>query len=151
MVDIGLRVLYRPDPGQIGIIAQTIGEDFSDKVLPSIIHDTLKSVMAQYNASSLLTKRNEVKKHSSICSLNFLKNRFLQQLEMISSSVPVTSTLSLTTLRSPIRSSVLSSLNQLKTNRLRSSKHSRRNSLFNKLWRRRSRKLSLPRERRNRE
>jgi len=60
MVDIGLRVLYRPDPGQIGIIAQTIGEDFSDKVLPSIIHDTLKSVMAQYNASSLLTKRNEV-------------------------------------------------------------------------------------------
>ncbi|CBY38454.1 unnamed protein product [Oikopleura dioica] len=60
MVDIGLRVLYRPDPSQIGIIAQTIGEDFSDKVLPSIIHDTLKSVMAQYNASSLLTKRNEV-------------------------------------------------------------------------------------------
>jgi len=70
---------------------------------------------------------------------------------MISSSVPVTSTLSLTTLRSPIRSSVLSSLNQLKTNRLRSSKHSRRNLLFNKLWRRRSRRLSLPRERRNRE
>jgi len=60
MVDIGLRVLYRPDPGNIGIIAQTIGEDFSDKVLPSIIHDTLKSVMAQYNAASLLTKRNEV-------------------------------------------------------------------------------------------
>lgn len=60
MVDIGLRVLYRPQPDRIGIIAQTIGEDFSDKVLPSIIHDTLKSVMAQYNAASLLTKRNEV-------------------------------------------------------------------------------------------
>ena len=60
MVDIGLRVLFRPQPDRIGIIAQTIGEDFSDKVLPSIIHDTLKSVMAQYNAASLLTKRNEV-------------------------------------------------------------------------------------------
>ena len=73
MVDIGLRVLYRPDPGQIGIIAQTIGDDFSDKVLPSIIHDTLKSVMAQYNASSLLTKRNEVKKIINQCFVPILQ------------------------------------------------------------------------------
>ena len=71
MVDIGLRVLYRPDTEKIGFIAQTIGEDFSDKVLPSIIHDTLKSVMAQYNAASLLTKRNEVKKKLSFMSSTF--------------------------------------------------------------------------------
>jgi prohibitin 2 len=83
MVDIGLRVLYRPEAEKIGFIAQTIGEDFSDKVLPSIIHDTLKSVMARYNAASLLTKRNEVKKLSFIVSIIFLKNRFLQQLELI--------------------------------------------------------------------
>jgi prohibitin 2 len=71
MVDIGLRVLYRPEAEKIGFIAQTIGEDFSDKVLPSIIHDTLKSVMARYNAASLLTKRNEVKKLSFIFSIIF--------------------------------------------------------------------------------
>jgi prohibitin 2 len=76
MVDIGLRVLYRPEAEKIGFIAQTIGEDFSDKVLPSIIHDTLKSVMARYNAASLLTKRNEVKKLSFIFSIIFLKIGF---------------------------------------------------------------------------
>merc|ERR1712110_1376420 len=60
MVDIGLRILYRPDPGAIPSIAKNIGEDFAEKVLPSITHETLKSVLANFTASALLTKRNEV-------------------------------------------------------------------------------------------
>ena len=34
--------------------------DYDEKVLPSITHETLKSVIANFDASSLLTKRNEV-------------------------------------------------------------------------------------------
>merc|ERR1712241_1141910 len=60
MVDIGLRVLYRPNPVKIQEIAQQIGDDFSDKVLPSIIHETLKSVIAEFSAQSLLTEREKV-------------------------------------------------------------------------------------------
>jgi len=60
MVDIGLRVLYRPNPVKIQEIAQQIGDDFSDKILPSIIHETLKSVIAEFSAQSLLTEREKV-------------------------------------------------------------------------------------------
>ncbi|CBY38510.1 unnamed protein product [Oikopleura dioica] len=60
MVDIGLRVLYRPNPVKIQDIAQQIGDDFSDKILPSIIHETLKSAIAEFSAQSLLTEREKV-------------------------------------------------------------------------------------------
>ncbi|KAH0915548.1 hypothetical protein HID58_029994 [Brassica napus] len=50
MVKIGLRVLTRPMADQLPEIYRTLGENYSEKVLPSIIHETLKAVVAQYNA-----------------------------------------------------------------------------------------------------
>merc|ERR1711931_4359 len=60
MVDLGLRILYRPNATQIPWLAKNIGLNYDEKVLPSITHETLKSVIANFDASSLLTKRNEV-------------------------------------------------------------------------------------------
>lgn len=60
MVKIGLRVLTRPLPGQLPTIYRTLGENFNERVLPSIIHETLKTVVAQYNASQLITQRENV-------------------------------------------------------------------------------------------
>ncbi|KAG6742413.1 hypothetical protein POTOM_053284 [Populus tomentosa] len=44
VVKIGLRVLTRPVADQLPEIYRTLGENYNDRVLPSIIHETLKSV-----------------------------------------------------------------------------------------------------------
>ncbi|KAK9092749.1 hypothetical protein Syun_027660 [Stephania yunnanensis] len=59
-VKIGLRVLTRPLPDQLRTIYRTLGEKYNERVLPSIIHETLKVVVAQYNAIQLITQREAV-------------------------------------------------------------------------------------------
>lgn len=60
MVDIGLRVLTRPDHRALPEIYRLIGADYDDKVLPSIVTEVVKQVIAQFNATALLTQREQV-------------------------------------------------------------------------------------------
>lgn len=94
MVDIGLRVLTKPDPAALVSIYRRLGMDYDDKasreraptctrsgrgrrlltatrclasvaaphtqVLPSIVTEVVKQVIAQFNATALLTQREQV-------------------------------------------------------------------------------------------
>lgn len=59
-VDISLRILYRPEESKLPIILNKLGLDYDQRVIPSIGQEVLKSIVAQYNAESLLTAREEV-------------------------------------------------------------------------------------------
>ncbi len=60
MVNISLRVLARPMEDKLVKIYNTIGLDFDKRILPSLGNEVLKSVVAQYNAEELLSKRASV-------------------------------------------------------------------------------------------
>ena len=60
MVNISLRVLFRPDSQNLHQIYRRLGMDYDGRVLPSVVNEVLKSVVARYNAAQLLTQREQV-------------------------------------------------------------------------------------------
>jgi len=57
-VNITLRILFRPVAAELPKIYMSLGEDFDERVLPSITTEVLKAVVAQYDASELITQRD---------------------------------------------------------------------------------------------
>lgn len=60
MVNISIRTLVRPDKTRLPEIYSSLGTDYDEKVLPSIVNETLKAVVAKYHASELIQEREAV-------------------------------------------------------------------------------------------
>ncbi|OCT48008.1 Prohibitin-1 [Cladophialophora carrionii] len=70
MVSLTLRVLHRPDVQQLPKIyqaymyvltpRQSLGQDYDERVLPSIGNEVLKAIVAQFDAAELITQREAV-------------------------------------------------------------------------------------------
>mmetsp|Transcript_64160 Transcript_64160/g.144724 ORF Transcript_64160/g.144724 Transcript_64160/m.144724 type:complete len:297 (+) Transcript_64160:67-957(+) len=60
MVSITLRVLTRPDTHKLPQIYRELGRDYDERVLPSIVNEVAKAVVAIYNAQDLIQRRTEV-------------------------------------------------------------------------------------------
>ncbi|KAI6174846.1 Band 7 protein domain containing protein [Aphelenchoides bicaudatus] len=60
MFPITLRILHRPEPSQLPKIYLNIGQDYAERVLPSITNEILKAVVAQFDAHEMITQRESV-------------------------------------------------------------------------------------------
>merc|ERR1719341_622603 len=60
MVTIHVRMLFKPDVTGLPTIHKTLGEDYDERVIPSIANEVMKATIAQYNAEQLLTHREHV-------------------------------------------------------------------------------------------
>jgi len=60
MVNLSLRIMFRPDDKQIFTIYRNLGMDYHARVLPSVVNEVLRSVVARYSANTLATQREQV-------------------------------------------------------------------------------------------
>ncbi|EPY28801.1 prohibitin [Strigomonas culicis] len=60
MVNIRLRVLFRPMADRLPQLYRTFGIDYDERILPSVSNEILKAVVAEYKAEELIQKRDVV-------------------------------------------------------------------------------------------
>ena len=55
-----MKNVCRPKPGELPHIYTTLGQDYDERVLPSITNEVLKAVVAQFDAGELITQRENL-------------------------------------------------------------------------------------------
>jgi len=57
MIDITISVLSKPNPDVLPDLYRQLGQDYAERILPSIATEVMKSVVAQFTAVELITNR----------------------------------------------------------------------------------------------
>ncbi|KAG2761051.1 hypothetical protein JG687_00010358 [Phytophthora cactorum] len=83
MINISIRVLSKPDRARLQWLYQNLGTDFDEKVLPSIVNEVTKQVVAQFTAAELIFQRDHVSR-LIIENLKRRADRFAIMLEDVS-------------------------------------------------------------------
>ena len=75
MVTLSLRVLSRPDVGKLAEVYRKLGQDYDERVLPSIGNEVLKATVANYDAAELIVRRSLSLSRMLIISWHRLKEK----------------------------------------------------------------------------
>jgi prohibitin 1 len=59
-VNIELRVLSRPKPEHLKQLYRSFGADFNERIMPSVVSEVLKAIVARHNGEQLITMRDRV-------------------------------------------------------------------------------------------
>ena len=59
-VKLSVKVLFHPEVDKLDVIYTNLGRNYDQKVLPAIINEILRTVVAQFSASQLLAQRDQV-------------------------------------------------------------------------------------------
>lgn len=66
-VNLTLRILFRPQKQELPKIYKEIGLDYDDRILPSIVNEVLKTVIAKYDAAELIISVPVFQRASTTC------------------------------------------------------------------------------------
>ena len=55
-----VKLLFHPETDQLHNIYTNLGPDYDEKILPAIVNEITRSVIAQYSANQLLSQRDQV-------------------------------------------------------------------------------------------
>ena len=80
MVNITLRVLHRPVLDKLPTIYKELGIDYEERILPSIGNEVMKAVVAQFNATELITRRHEVSNRISTDMVTLARTKYNLEL-----------------------------------------------------------------------
>jgi hypothetical protein len=59
-IKLSIRVLFHPEVNKLDIIYRNLGKNYEQKVLPALCNEILRTVVAQFSATQLLSQRDQV-------------------------------------------------------------------------------------------
>lgn len=82
-VNLSLRVMYKPNENRIFKIYRELGRDYDARVLPSVVNEVLRSVVARYNAAQLAHQREQISSNIRVALSDRLRD-FMIELDDVS-------------------------------------------------------------------
>lgn len=77
-VNLSLRLMYKPNENRIFQIYRELGKDYDARVLPSVVNEVLRSVVARYTAAQLAHQREQVSSKIRVTLAERLRDFYIE-------------------------------------------------------------------------